>query len=451
MKRTLFSLTALLAVVTTSDGQLSNDKMMKIVTRDTSPDLPDGAFARKPKTMYRMGSTLGRIEEAPDPANGLHELIVVNEPKLWMINLEDQAGRLTVDPGPTYVFRASIIPHDEKGLKPPLEEFEFGREYQFLREHKAAVAEESIEGKSYDAWSVTIEGYRIKLLSARGSEQPAKVVVSSGEGIVCQYEYDEYESNLPPRMSLFEPPQNVRIIEESDNEPDDWMTFYYLKPNPDEFVAQVRAMAAKGYLDDGNAQAPIVAALSQIMRQNASQIGTWLDELRSLSKEHRTVLMGAAWYSNTSEAINYFQGNGLKEYAEEKPPAILEMEVNSPETLDMLWGYFFATGDSAAIRRIISSLELAKYAGALDRCKESAKSENDKKEAYLDVTYQAAMWSLENNCSQHGRVLMICEEVFQDKRTPKIQSAWLGVMLAKVAPARYQIHLPNRGEQTSKK
>lgn len=107
MKTALLGILCICLVVGSAHGQLTSNKMMKIVTRDTSPGTPAASFGAKPKTLYRMGETYGRSEEMPDPPERIHGLMVIAEPKVWMINLWDKTGRLIIDPGPTYVFRAS--------------------------------------------------------------------------------------------------------------------------------------------------------------------------------------------------------------------------------------------------------------------------------------------------------------------------------------------------------
>ncbi len=208
-------LSVILAVLTLlavpASAQLTNEKMMKIVMRDTTPGIPDSAFIKKPKTLYRMGRTYGRIEEMPDRREGVHGLMVVAEPKAWMINLADSSGKLIIDPGPTFDFRASIARADFKKQVQPLKDFEFGTEYNFLKLNKADSGIEMVAGKNYDKLQLTIEGYTIVLLSQMGKQQPFRVTITKGAEIDCQYDYDEYQIGLAPDMKLFEPPSWVKI------------------------------------------------------------------------------------------------------------------------------------------------------------------------------------------------------------------------------------------------
>ena len=97
MKTALLGMVCLCLAVGSAHGQLTSNRMMKVVTRDTAPNTPSGSFPSKPKTLYRMGETYGRLEEMPDSDQGIHGLIVVAEPKVWMINLWDKTGRLILD------------------------------------------------------------------------------------------------------------------------------------------------------------------------------------------------------------------------------------------------------------------------------------------------------------------------------------------------------------------
>ena len=213
MKHLTALLMALSLLAHSSYGQLSTQKMMKIVTRDISIDIRRVSFGAEPKTLYRMGRTYGRLEEMPDPQKGLHLLTVVAEPRVWMINLMEGRGRLIIDPGPTCLFSAPIIPPEDSQQMAPLGDFEFGTEYDFMQSHQATMTEDIVSGKTYDKSSLSLDGYTITLLSHQGKQQPFRVTVRKGKTVVCQYEYDEYETDLIPDMDLFKPPNEVEIVE----------------------------------------------------------------------------------------------------------------------------------------------------------------------------------------------------------------------------------------------
>jgi hypothetical protein len=213
MKKILLLLGACFLIAHTSHAQSASVKMTKIITRDTSPDVPRTSFAAKPKTLYRIGETYGRVEEELDPDHNIRGLIIVSEPKIWIINLWDKTGRFMIDPGPSYVFRAPVIPPEAPGQEQPLKDFEFGREYEFLHSNHAIHGKETLDGKSYDKLYLTIDGFTISLLSYTGEERPCRVTVIKGQKLVLQVDYDFYKRDLEPQMTLFEPPPNIKITE----------------------------------------------------------------------------------------------------------------------------------------------------------------------------------------------------------------------------------------------
>jgi hypothetical protein len=213
MKKILLLLGACLLIAHTSHAQSVSVKMTKIITRDTSPDVPTASFAAKPRTLYRIGETYGRVEEEPDPDNNIQSLIIVSEPKIWIINLWDKTGRFMIDPAPSHVFRAPVISPEVPGQEQPLNDFEFGREYEFLLSNHAIHGNEDVDGKSYDKLYLTIGGFAISLLSHAGEERPYRVTIFKGQKLVLQVDYDYYKRDLEPKMTLFEPPQNIKITE----------------------------------------------------------------------------------------------------------------------------------------------------------------------------------------------------------------------------------------------
>lgn len=213
MKTILLLLSACFFLSHPAPAQSSSAKMTRIVMRDTSPDVPRTSFAAKPRTLYRIGETYGRVEEEPDPDRNIRGLLIVSEPKIWLINLWDQTGRFMVDPGPTHVFRAPVISPEGHGEEQSLREFEYGREYEFLHMNHAIPGIETVEGITYDKLSLTIDGFTISLLSHAGEERPYRMTVSKGQKLVLQVDYDFYQRDLEPQMTLFEPPRNIRIAE----------------------------------------------------------------------------------------------------------------------------------------------------------------------------------------------------------------------------------------------
>jgi hypothetical protein len=217
MKKILLLLGACFLIPHTSNAQIESVKMTKIITRDTSPDVPRTSFAAKPRTIYRIGGTYGRVEEQPDPDHDIQGLIIVSEPKIWFINLRDKTGRFMIDPDQPYVFHAPVIPPEGPGKEQPLKDFEYGREYEFLHLNHAVQGKETLGGKPYDKLYLDMDGFKIALLSHAGEERPYRLTVFKGQKLVLQVVYDYYKRDLEPQMTLFEPPKNIKIIEANES------------------------------------------------------------------------------------------------------------------------------------------------------------------------------------------------------------------------------------------
>ena len=98
MRRNISSL-LFLALTTSAFSQQSPTTMTKAVIRLQNPNAKNDSFTLKPKTMYRAGTTYCRIEAQPDPERGIHGVVVINGPDVWMVNLLTKTARHMIDPG----------------------------------------------------------------------------------------------------------------------------------------------------------------------------------------------------------------------------------------------------------------------------------------------------------------------------------------------------------------
>ncbi|MBC2600515.1 hypothetical protein [Puniceicoccus vermicola] len=210
-----------------------------------------------------------------------------------------------------------------------------------------------------------------------------------------------------------------------------WMMDYYLDPTPEELPSHLIQLSEDGVLSDPKAQAPIVGFTSQVMANHPDRVGDWMAQLSDLPEDSAVAVQTALWFSNTEASREYFEENDLNEYLEAPAPDILGMAIDNPGTLDLLWGYFFATGEKAPIESLVSSLALAQYAGALNAYPESEKTETDREAAYFDATFQSALWSLESNAVAHPRVLQYCQEILAEGDLTEREQLWLKVVLSK--------------------
>lgn len=196
-------------------GECRFEEMLRVVYRDVTPGVPEDSFAAKPKTLYRVGTRYGRVEELPDLKAGVHGLMIVNEPHLWIVNLANKRARHVVDRGPTTMFRAPIF--WTKDMPGVLRDFEFGCEMQFVRGNGASSPEsvevDGIEGERYE---INVGKYHIALLVGEKDRRLRRVVFEEGGKVTYSLQYESWMEGLVPNLKLFEVPEGTIVREEAE-------------------------------------------------------------------------------------------------------------------------------------------------------------------------------------------------------------------------------------------
>src|SRR5205823_270068 len=180
-------------------------KVLRVVTTFESPNVPDGAFPRKPKTLYRLGEKYGRMEEELDEERNIHGLIVVSEPDVWMVNLADHTGKHVVDTGESVIFHAPLVDRAQSKL---WSQFEFGCEVEFM---KAVGAEAEKLPSGETRFTHSAEGVTATL-TMKADGRPAKVEIRTAEEPYA-IRYLAFETIDSPPASLFTKPQGIRFSE----------------------------------------------------------------------------------------------------------------------------------------------------------------------------------------------------------------------------------------------
>ena len=227
----------------------------------------------------------------------------------------------------------------------------------------------------------------------------------------------------------------------------DWVTHYYRKPEPERFVEEVTRLGEASVLELEEINYVVLSFLSKIFADNPERVRDWFDQLQILKLKRWPLLFLAASYSRNDQVESFLEEIGFSRdtFAEK---SVLEQDWGSGEALDMLWGYFFASGEVAPIRRIISAFELADDFGAAERFAESKQTKADEDAALRDAVFQSAMWSLESNCSQHPLVLEHCERIVKTKLTTN-ELTYLVMILSKLKPDSYSIEFKDESGETS--
>ena len=215
----------------------------------------------------------------------------------------------------------------------------------------------------------------------------------------------------------------------------EWLEFYYENPTPEKFVGQMKDWAEDGTLDNELARPALIAFVSQLIRQNIGMLKQWYEALAGLSPEQMQVVHTAMLFSRTEEADEIMRDLFGKGYEDQKleTQKILEMPLDKGATIDMLWGYFYATGSESAIRRIVVAF----------RFREAPENPPGVKvpDGYVPLYKELpdfVLGALVANGERHPRVIEILRELHEkDESLLKVERDGIYEVLSTLDPASY--------------
>lgn len=215
----------------------------------------------------------------------------------------------------------------------------------------------------------------------------------------------------------------------------DWLEYYYENPTPGQFVSRLKDWAGDGTLDNESARPALIAFISQVIRQNEGDLQRWYEDLVGLTPGQLQVVHTAMLFSRTTEADRIMREVFGRIYDEQKRETgkILELPLDKQATMDMLWGYFYATGSEGAIRRIVVSFRFAKAPADPPGV--------DVPEGYLPlykVLPQFARDALIANGERHPRVVEILRDLHErDESLLKVEKEGIYDVLSVLDPKTY--------------
>ncbi len=223
--------------------------------------------------------------------------------------------------------------------------------------------------------------------------------------------------------------------------PKDWMKFYYASPEPDRLPAEVRAIAKRGAPEEPSTHLVVATFLGLVMKAHPERIAGWFAELGDLEGAWRTALHLAAWSSGTPEGRGCLRQAGVT--PDQLPPTIdaLRHPVDYPLVLDLLWAHYFATGDAAAVRRIISALEHLSDRGAAARFEDTEQMPEDQARAMRDTLFQAAEQSLGSLMMEHAPLFALCERIFDEEDLGPNERICLALLFESVDPVACHVQI----------
>ncbi|MGC1186186.1 MAG: hypothetical protein WA871_02230 [Candidatus Acidiferrales bacterium] len=187
-------------------------KMIHMIVRMSGTDIPADSFGAKPKTMWRASNAYCRIDEEPDPSEGIHLRSIMNEPDAWLVDLVSKTAKHMVDPGPTFNCRMPIFAFDENMMKSTIGGLEFGHELEFFQKNGA----KQVDGPPADFkvvyYELTIDDMVLRMAVHADTNAPAIIGMVQGKKII-DVQYLLWDDQGPFNSSLFAAPTGVTVEE----------------------------------------------------------------------------------------------------------------------------------------------------------------------------------------------------------------------------------------------
>jgi hypothetical protein len=171
----------------------------------------------------------------------------------------------------------------------------------------------------------------------------------------------------PPAKPRFESPQHIL----------QWINTYRLKPESGKVPDAVRAMSALGLFRDLDAGGVYLGFIAGVIGSNPATADTLVSRMFPMPPEDQVVLVRAIAYSGLPAWKPLLQRFAermparkvlIDRHLTDKLPSLETLPLDqTPAALDVMWGYYFATGRFGSIDRIVSALAWAKDQNNVER------------------------------------------------------------------------------------
>ncbi len=201
-------LAALFLSILALGTQAADERMLFAEYRVVSADLPASSPEMRTRKIWRVGKTFLRFEDVQNSITKAHELVIVAEPDIWIIDRNKSQGQHVVDPGPNYAVHFPIFPREQSDT---VKKLEFGSEFQFFQVNGAKqLASQSVEGIKCNVYRLELDGRDLTLF-LKPDNLPLQIEVQSAN-VKYAVRFLTYDPNQNPDMSLFKVPSGIKII-----------------------------------------------------------------------------------------------------------------------------------------------------------------------------------------------------------------------------------------------
>ena len=175
---------------------------------------------------------------------------------------------------------------------------------------------------------------------------------------------------------------------------------YRHKPHPEQLPALVHAMAQLGMFVDEDGAAVHIGFIAGVLGSNQLKAGKLVGAMLPLRSDEEAAVIKAVAYSGLpnwrgllNDQIDRLADRKLliDSLATGKTKLLMDMPVDEGRTLDMLWGYYLATGYYQPVQRILSALPMS----------------NDKDDLEKLLVGSMVKWTLTSNAAKDQGLLRL--------------------------------------------
>jgi hypothetical protein len=193
-----------------------------------------------------------------------------------------------------------------------------------------------------------------------------------------------------------------------------WINGYRKKPEPERLPEAVKAMSAFGTARDGEQSGVYIGFVAGVLGANPDRARDLITKMFPLPPEDQVLIVKAIaysglprWRDTMTEFVERMPARRvlIDKYVFGDKPTLTELSIKDDAgVIDLNWGYYFATGWEAPVRRIVDSLELAEDKDKVD---------------YL-TTGSMAKWTLAQNAARNDDLLTTLKKISSDA-DPKVR------------------------------
>ena len=136
-----------------------------------------------------------------------------------------------------------------------------------------------------------------------------------------------------------------------------WVEYYYLHKDPSLTRDVLKQYEASGMLDnDPDRAAALAGFLSVLFREHPESVKGWI-AVYNADGGMRDTLQRALWLSGNEALIASATGT-LPDYAKTPATPLADMRADDVASMHIIWGAFYATGDTAYFEKIIDAQDV---------------------------------------------------------------------------------------------